>query len=286
VSVVATPSEVALAKRFGIDAASIANARVVLNTIAALPWPEPERVSLLARLAHDAQADVGVVLSRLTLSAAPLRAFDELIPLYGIAGKRTLGLVKALAKVDVKTLSPDAERIRDAWVQVSALRAENLALREELDRLNTRLGQEPSAASTQLLGVGALASSVGSQVAAADDALRSRARGLQLGYVELTVHGRAAAVGNDLALDVGSSLKESAVGFRFARPDAASATGTAMTVPNVCGYTAGFARRKLQALGYSATVTRVAGGGDTVSEQSPSPGAVLTAGSAVRLIIR
>jgi hypothetical protein len=91
VSLVATPSEVALAKRFGVEATSIASARVVLNTIAALPWPEPERVSLLARLAHDAQADVGVVLARLSLSAAPLRAFDELIPLYGIAGKRTLG---------------------------------------------------------------------------------------------------------------------------------------------------------------------------------------------------
>jgi len=282
-SLVATPSEVALAKRFGVEATSIAAARIVLNTIAALPWPEPERVSLLARLAHEAQADVGVVLARLTLSAAPLRAFDELIPLYGIAGKRTLGLVRALAKVDVKTFAPDAEHVRDAWLQVSALQAENLALRDELDRLNA---QGPSAASSQLLGVGAIASSVGSQVAVADDALRFRAKGLQLGYVELTVHGRAAAVGNDLGLDVGSSLKESAVGFRFARADVPSATGTSMVVPNVCGYTAALARRKLEALGYSAAVTKVAGAGSTVSEQSPSAGAMLTSGSAVRLIVR
>ena len=59
-----------------------------------------------------------------------------------------------------------------------------------------------------------------------------------------------------------------------------------MVVPNVCGYTAGFARRKLHALGYSAAVTQVSGAGGTVAEQSPSPGAMLTQGSAVRLIVR
>lgn len=285
-SVVATASEVALAKRYGLAPESLAAARAVLNTIASLPWPEPERVSLLARLAKDAHADVGTVLARLALSAAPLRSFDELIPLFGIADKRTFGLAKALAPIDVKSFGTDEGSLRNALNEVSALRNENEALRAELDRLSAQLGQAPSDQARRLLRIGDIASSVSSQVAAADDALRARAKGLQLGHIELMVHGRAAAVGDDVALDFASAAKESAVGFRFSSKHSASVAQPSMSLPSVLGYTAGFARRKLEALGFSVAISELAGSSKTVSEQFPAAGALLPAGSLVRVVVR
>jgi hypothetical protein len=274
------------AKNLGVDAESVAAARVGLNTISSLPWPEPERVSLLARLAHEVQADVGTALARLALSVAPLRGFDELIPLIGIAEKRALGLMRALADLDVKTFSPEATGLRDAWELVEVLRSENRALRAELDRMSVQQGSPAAGATPTLMRLGDVASSLSSQVGSADEVLRSRVSGLRLSTVELTLQGRAATMGDDLALDLATSARGSSVGFRFAAAQSPSGSSASMMVPNVCGYTVSLARRKLEAGGFSVAIAMFPAAKGVVSEQSPVSGTLLPSGSLVRLVVR
>src|SRR5689334_4877327 len=129
-----TPGERAFAPGAGLDPAAVAHARDVLNTIASLDWPEPERVSLLARLARSARADVGAAMARLALRFAPLSSFEILIAANGLAEKRVRGLARALARVEPSSFSAPARGLLDVWSRLDALRAENDALRVELDK--------------------------------------------------------------------------------------------------------------------------------------------------------
>jgi hypothetical protein len=283
-----TAGEQALAKSLGLDANAMAAAREVLNTIAFLPWPRPERVSLLARLARAAKADVGRVLGAMALDLAPVKSFDILMPVLGLAEKRVAGLVRALSEVDVATLSPDGASLREAWARVSALETENAALRAEVDRLYTESINTPtgSAPAPMVMRLGDMASSVSSQVAAVDDTLRTLARGLRLGGVQLRLKGAATALENDLALDLGAPAAGSEVGLAFVPAGSAASGSAGAPVPDVRGYTPALARRKLVASGFAVVFATMAGARGVVEEQSPAEGTIAAAGSVVRLIVR
>lgn len=299
-----TAGERALAKRFGLDAAAVAAARDALNTIASLPWPRPERVSLLARAAHTAGADVGEVLGGLALDAAPLAGLEALLPLRGLGYKRVAGMARALSKFDLTTSTSEGVRLRDAVAAAAALRtenealraenralrAENQALRTELDRLRVRPPAEggdvrpPSGPS--VMRIGELASSVGSQVTLVDDILRSRPNGLRLGSVDLRLGGAGAALEGDVALDLGSPAGGSAVGMSFVPGGSEARSAAQAQVPDVSGYTMALAQRKLVARGFAVAFASVAGARGVVSEQSPPPSTLAPTGSVVRLIVR
>jgi hypothetical protein len=285
-----TAGERTLATRSGLDAAVVAAARDALNTIASLPWPRPERVSLLARLARAAGADVGKVLGGLALDSAPLAGLEALLSVPGLGYKRVVGLARALSGFDLTTLSSEGVRLRDAWATTAVLRAENEALRAELDRLRVRPPAEggdvrpPSGAS--VMRIGDVASSVGSQVTLVDDLLRSRPNGLRLGGVDLRLSGAGTAFEGDVALDLGSPAGGSAVGLSFVPGGSEARPAAEAQVPDVSGYTTALAQRKLVARGFAVAFASVAGARGVVSEQSPPPSTLAPTGSVVRLIVR
>jgi hypothetical protein len=306
-----------MAARLGLDPGAVASARDVLNFIAALRWPWPERVSLLARLAREARADVGTVLGGLALKAAPLEGFDLLIPLIGLAEKRVAGLVRALAPVDVAELSPESEELRRAREEIealrgeleairaaqgfamepaelesvrkaiTALRVENDALVTELDRLRyyARLPEGGVVPSSTAMALDELAGSVGSQVVSADAALRAAPMGLRLAGLELRLQGRGARVGEQVGLDLGAPAGGSSVTLAFSPGGAPPAAASDVPVPDVRGYGVALARRKLQAAGLASTVMSTGEGAAVVREQAPSPGTSALPGTAVRLVL-
>jgi hypothetical protein len=309
-----TAAEQAFAARLKLDPAAVAAARDALNAIASLSWPKTERVSLLARLARAAKADVGKVFGAAALNAAPLASFDTLIPIPGLGDKRVAGLVRALSTFDIATVVPEIAALREAQAAVAALRAENLVLRTdnsrlrvtsdplraenaalraaietmraELDRL--RAAQPPATTSSApaVMRIADVARSIGSQVAQVDQMLRSRPTGLRLGTVDLRLTGTATAFDGDVALDLGSPAGGSAVGISFAPGGSEAGSGADAPVPDVRGYTTALAQRKLRACGFAVASASVAGARGVVTEQSPSPGALARAGSVVRLIVR
>ena len=284
-----TARERNLAARLGLEAAAVAAARDALNRIASLPWPRPERVSLLSRLARAAGADVGKVLSGLAIDAAPLAGLDALVPLPGLGYKRVAGLARALFKFDPATLTSDDVGLAHARATIAALRGENDLLRKELDRLRAALpggSTAPPPQGSAVMRISDVASSIAGQVALVDGLLRSRPAGLRLGGVDLHVRGTGTAVGDDVALDLGSPAGGSAVGISFLPGRSEGGDRPEAPVPDVIGYTPALAERKLLARGFAVTVTRMSGARGTVLEQLPPPGTTAPAGSVVRLIVR
>lgn len=285
-TLVVTEGELTFARKYHVEADALATARVALNTIASLPWPEPERVSVLARLCREVQADVGTVLARLIISSAPFRSFEEVIPLIGIADIRAFGLVRALGHFDVGTLSPEAAQLRDAWSLVSALRAENNAFRLELDKLRRLPVNEVPQASRSILRLSDVASSVGSQVGSAEGELRRTLRnGLKLSGCEVTLTGAATSVGEDLALDFSPGTPTTAVGLRYAATASLPIESSVVAIPDVRGYTVRLARRKIEASQLVAVVIASSGNGQVVSSQVPAPGSLLPTGTIVRVLL-
>jgi PASTA domain len=275
-----TPSERVFAYRFGLAPETLASARDVLNAIARLPWPEPERVSLLARLARAAHADVGEVFGGRALRAAPLSAFDALMPISGLAEKRISGLARALATVDMTQISQPVPP--DVAARITALQAENAVLRTELDKW--RAAAEPQARPASMR-LGDVVSSIASQTAEVVETLHTRSRALRLIGMELHLAGAAAAVENDLALDFDAAQAGSAFDLSFATGGNTTARST-VAVPNVVGYTPALARRKLAGLGFQARLSTFASAAGVVAEQSPSAGSSAAYGSLVQLLIR
>ena len=316
-----TPGEVAFARRFGLDPNAVARARGALDAIAALPWPESRRADLLAELAHRAAADVGPILGALALRRAPLASFEQLIDVPGLADKRVLGLARALADVNVAELVPDAVRLADTLAALARAKSENAALRAEIDRLHARLAGASDAPSSQVLRLSDLAASIGGQIAAADSALLTRARGLRLGDVELRLSGTASTLDGDVALDVASPRGGSALGLRYSRGGAsgaavaragasnagranagASGAGARTSepslavgsselsgeVPDVRGYTLAFARKKLAARGFLVALATAgnARAEGVVREQAPPAGTLARRSAPVQLVLR
>lgn len=281
-----TAGEIAFARTVHLDPNAVAAARVVLNAIADLPWPEDARIALLARLAHEVRADVGPVLSRLALRAAPLSSFDRLIDIIGLAEKRVSGLVRALYAVDVSQFTRDTVSLREALERVTQLESENVALRTELDHLRVLIERGAGTPSANVMRLEDVANSITSQLAVADDLLRTRSSGLRLTGVELRLHGGTTAVGDDLALDFAQAGTGGAVGMSFAAGGAAPPTQTEVAVPDVRGYAPALARRKLVAAGFAVALSTISGARGMVSDQSPAPGTLALAGSSVRLIVR
>jgi len=290
----ATAGERALAERLGLDPTALAAARDSLNTIASLPWPRPERVSLIVRLAHSARADVGTLYAGRALDAAPLAGFDALLPLPGLGEKRVAGLARALSTFDVSTLSSEGARLRDAWAATAALRAENDALRVELDRLRVRIPAEPREgplpvpvpSPSTVMRVADVAANLGTQITLADSLLRSRPDGLRLDALDIRLHGVGTAADGDVALDLGSPLGGSSLGIAFVPAKSIAPVTTDVPVPDVSGYTPALAQRKLIARGFVVTVASVAGANGIVSEQLPAASSLAPSGSVVRLIVR
>jgi hypothetical protein len=284
-----TEGERAFAARHRIDPAAVARARDVLNIIVALPWPRAEQIALVARLARAARADVGEVYAGLALNRAPVAEFHTLIDAKGLADKRVLGLVRALADVDVTAFSPEAAALRDASNRVAALTSENRELRAEVDRLRVAQGQTPPpAASSTVVTLQNVASSASEQIVAADRSLQAAPRGLRLGAVELRVQGTASAVGSDLALDIATPAGGSGVGLRFVPGGAAAPSDASATMIDVRGYGPVLARRKLTTQGFAVALARNATSAQVrgvVTEQSPAPGLVVPAGTLVRLVV-
>jgi hypothetical protein len=280
-----TPGEQAFARRVGLDPLAVARARVVLNTIAFLPWPEPERVSLLVRHARPARADVGEVLGRLALRAAPISSFDQLIPIHGLGDHRVTGLARALADVDVRTFSAEAAGIAEVWARTAGLRSENAALRRELDRLHRLALEEQEGRDAPVMLLGEIASSVASQTAAVAEALQRRTRGVRLANMELRLECAAAAVDDQVALDLAAPGGGSSLNLSFSTGSAPAARPD-VEVPDVVGYAAALARRKLSERGFAVIVSALAAAEGVVSEQTPRAGELVPDGSIVRLLIR
>ena len=290
----ATAGERALAERLGLDPAALAAARDALNTIASLPWPHPERVSLIVRVAHSARADVGTLYAGRALDAAPLAGFDALLPLPGLGDKRVGGLARALAAFDLRELSSEGTRLREAWAATAALQAENHALRAELDRLRVRVPPGPREgplpipvpSPSTVMRVADVAANVGTQVTLADSVLRSRPDGLRLDALDIRLHGVGTAADGDVALDLGSPQGGSSLGIAFVPAKSPALVTTDIAVPDVSGYTTTLAQRKLIERGFVVTVASVAGARGIVSDQLPAASTLAPSGSLVRLIVR
>jgi len=136
------------------------------------------------------------------------------------------------------------------------------------------------------LMLGDIAASVGSQLAAADVALRSSRSELRLSGLALRLQGAAAVVDDSVGLDLSSPTGGSAVHFTFQAAAGALDPGSPLIMPDVSGYTAALARRKLQALGLSVAMTVVANAAGRVSEQRPAAGAQVMPGTLVQLVLR
>lgn len=283
-----TPGERAFAAGAGLEPAEVAHARAVLNTIASLDWPEPERVSFLARLARSVRADVGTVMARLALALAPLRSFELLIGVNGLAEKRVRGLARALARVEPGHFTAPGRALLDVWSRLDALRAENDALRAELDRALAVAKQLPAGGEPALerMRLKDVADSITRQLDLTSGALASAPSGLRLGAVSVELRGKASAVNEDVALDFGVPSGGSAIGLSFSpAPPSGRHTGAASgTVPDVTGYTSALARRKLEQAGYGVLTTGASGAG-VVTAQSPRSGSSAAAGSVVRVVM-
>jgi hypothetical protein len=270
-----------LAARFELAAADVAAARVALNAIAALAWPVPERRSFLARLAKAAHADVGVVLAGKALAIAPLAGFERLEPVIGLAKKRVVGLVKALAAVDVAALVPEAKRVAELEQEVARLRAMLAGGAGPVTKPNLPV-PVPAPGIMRLEDV---ASSIAEQVASVDGFLAVQARGLRLAGVTLDLRAASAKLDEDVALDLDAPGGGSRVGLAFMAGGATPAGNAAsVAVPDVRGYTAALARRKLVAAGFAmSSASRIDARG-VVEQQVPGAGAQVAHGSTVRLL--
>jgi hypothetical protein len=282
-----TAGERAFASAQRLDPTAVARARDVLNAIVSLPWMRSEQISLVARLARKAAADVGEVLAALALNRAPLADFTALLPIKGIGNKRLVGLVRALSPVEISDFSPEAALLRNALNRISVLTTENNLLRGEVDRLNVALSKATGAPASTLLTVREVAGSIGEQIATVDGSLRRAAGGLRLSGVELRVQGTAGAVQEEVAIDVAAPAGGSAVALRFAPAGIPDTTTADFPLLDVRGYGAALARRKLTAAGlnvvfYGRTGTTEPG---VVSAQTPSPGTLVAPGTVVRLQI-
>jgi len=281
-----TAGERAFAARHTLDPAAIARARDVLNAIVSLPWMRSEQISLLARLARRSAADVGEVLASLALNRAPLTDFVALLPIKGIGDKRLIGLVRALSPVQISDFSPEAALLRNALNRVSALTAENTALRAEVDRLNVALSKTSGTPSPTLLRVREVAGSISEQIATVDESLRHDAGGLRLTGVELHVQGTAGAVNEEVAIDIAAPGGGSAVALRFAPVGIPDTAAPAIPLMDVRGYGPALARRKLTAGGFNVAFFSRAGSGTqggVVTSQTPAPGTLVSPGTVVRL---
>jgi hypothetical protein len=280
-----TAGERAFAVLHRLDPAAVARARDVLNAIVALPWMRSEQISLVARLARKAAADVGEVLASLALNRAPLTDFTSLLPIKGIGNKRLIGLVRALSPVEISAFSPEAALLRNALNRISVLSSENNLLRGEVDRLNVLLSKATGAPSPTLLTVREVAGSVGEQIVAVDKSLKRSAGGLRLSGVELRVQGTAGAVQEEVALDVAAPAGGSAVAMRFAPAGMPAASGEEIPLLDVRGYGPALARRKLTAGGFNVVFYSRTGSGaqGVVTSQTPPPGTLVSPGTLVRL---
>jgi hypothetical protein len=252
-------------------------------------------VSLVARVAHAAKADVGTLFGGRALDATPLTSFDALVPLPGLGDRRVAGLARALSTFDIRTLSSEGAKLREAWNAIAVLRAENQALRAELDRLRVRVPIEPRDPTvpvpiptpTTVMRVVEVASNLGTQVTLADSLLRSRPDGLRLDGIDLKLQGIGTAAANgDVALDLGSPAGGSSLGVSFVPAKFAPTSTTEESVPEVSGYTTALAERKLIARGFAVTLAFVPGARGIVTEQSPAANTLAATGSVVRLIVR
>ncbi len=253
-----TAAERALAAQLQLDPVTVAAARDALNAIASLAWPSPTRAALLAGVAQSAGADIGPAASTLALAAAPLASFDALLSIPELGIERLAGLARALSGFDVGPL-----RGAEAGPDVP-----------------------PGNRASNVMRISDVATSVGNQVALVDHVLRSGANGMRLHGVDLRLSGGGTAFDGDVALDLGAQSGGSALAIAFVPSDAGFASTSDAQVPDVRGYTAVLAQRKLAAGGFGATVISVADSGGIVADQSPSPGAQARKGSAVRLIVR
>jgi PASTA domain len=131
-----------------------------------------------------------------------------------------------------------------------------------------------------------IATSVGSQLASADAALRSSQSELRLSSLALRLQGSAAVVEDLVGLDLSSPVGGSAVDFTFHAAGGGSIPGSPVAVPDVRGYTPALARRKLQAAGLSVAMTAVGNATGRVTEQQPVPGAQALPGTLVQIVLR
>jgi hypothetical protein len=285
---VPTSGERLLAARLGVDSHAVARAREALNFIAGLSWPRPERVSLLARLARSARADVGTVLGGLAIDAAPLASFDHLIPIRGLYMYRIGGLVRALADFDVAKLGPEAGELHRTRQAVATLRVENQTLRAELNRALAALHRARDTAPEHrpsAIRLSDVADSITSQVLGVHDVLRTRQSGLRMSGIELRLRGSAALLDEEVALDLAAPEGGSSVTLAFGTGATESAAAADATVPDVRGYTPALARRKVLDAGFTVALL-TSGEVGAVREQLPAPGARVPRGTEVRLVVR
>jgi beta-lactam-binding protein with PASTA domain len=90
----------------------------------------------------------------------------------------------------------------------------------------------------------------------------------------------------DVSLDLGSPSGGSAMDISFVPSTTGRTSGSDEEVPDVRGYTATLAQRKLAHRGFAVNVTSVTGAKGIVSEQAPQAGVRSPAGTVVRLIVR
>ena len=134
--------------------------------------------------------------------------------------------------------------------------------------------------------LGDIASSVVEQLAAVDAALRSGPDLLRLAGVSLRLHGSTTVVDETLAMEFTSPAAGSEVALTFGTPPGASAMAVPVVVPDVRGYTAALARRKIEAAMLNMAIAPNAGPLGKVSETSPRAGLAVLSGTTVRVIVR
>jgi beta-lactam-binding protein with PASTA domain len=96
-------------------------------------------------------------------------------------------------------------------------------------------------------------------------------------------------VNQDVALDLSAPGGGSRVGLAFAPAPAAAGAPAAATqtkIPDVVGYTAALARRKLTAAGFAISAATVVDAHGVVAQQMPEAGKVVASGSTVRLLFK
>lgn len=282
-----TLGERELGEQLGLTAESIAAAREVLNTIAALPWPEPERIAILTRFARTEKADVGQILGKKALDLAPLFSFDHLIPVLGLAEKRVAGLARALCKVDTKTFADDT-RLLEAWKRIADLEASEAALRDEFDRAfvdGPGLSPDSASADADAMRIADVAASIGTQLQAAELALRDQNSGLRLHGVDLALRGEATNKDGDVAMEFRAGSGGSGhLNLSFVPAGQPQTAEEEVDVPEVIGYTPSLARRKLVQAGFAVSFAS-GGAGETVVRQDPPAGETVRTGTLVRLLL-
>lgn len=267
--------------------AHVVAARLAINFIAALDWPEEDRTHLLSRLARQAKADVGKVYSAAVLRLAPLQNFDAVIPILGIHKKRAAGLVRALATVDLNAISPAGTQLQAALAREQLLRAQVNTLQSEIDRLYAQLQGNERPAHLAPMRLEEVAQSIAAQVHVADAQLRQANGFIRLGNVQLELQGRASTVDGDVALDFADLRAPSHLALAFAQnasTNEISANGP-QPVPDVLGYTETMARRKLKSAGFDAIILRQGVDDVIVVRQVPAPGTVISLNTKIRLMI-